>query len=331
MTRVFLFGAAGLILGFTLASAACSGAGADSSSGRAPDASADTAPLDSDIGAPHDGGAPDDGSVPDAGDARDADGSAPQRGCPSGVIGCYTVYAHTDHVLFYFDLVGTKLVEVGAFDAPQVPTGGSGTAEDTLTDLAVTPDDRVWLISNVNLYTADVMTGHVTLVGPTTKCGIGNFALASDLTGNLYVGDSKGAICRVSPTNPATMTPLGIMGGGLALAGDFVLVSDGTAYATAYDLTMPLTANDNALVTFAPATPNTVQSIGPTGHPALFGVAYAAGKVLAFSHDGTGNIITIDRMSGSGTLLTSAMDPTTNAPAVFAGAGTNPLVPKTGP
>lgn len=325
MSRLSHSCAAGLLV----ALAACNG---NDSTAPAGDASSDTAPVGEDATAPGDGAAPEDGAASDASDAHDADGSAPQqRGCPSGATGCYTVYAHTDHVLFYFDLAATKLVEIGLFNAPQVPVGGSGTAEDTLTDLAVTPDDRVWLISNVNLYTADVATGHVTLLGPTTRCGLGNFALASDLSGNLYVGDTQGAICRVSPANPATMTPIGMMGGGFALAGDFAFVSDGTTYATAHQPSMPLTATNNALISFAPATPNTVQSIGPTGFPGLFGVAYAGGKILAFSHDGTGNVIVIDRTSGAGTQLTSAIDPTTNAPAVFAGAGINPLVSKTGP
>ncbi len=324
MSRLSLSCASGLVIVI----AACNG---NDSSAPARDASAD-APIADDGAAPDAPDARDGSAGPDASDAHDADGSAPtQRGCSSSTTGCYTVYAHTGHILFYFDLVATKLVEIGPFEAPQVPTGGSGTAEDTLNDLAVTPDDRVWLISDVNLYTADVATGHVTLVGPTTKCGISNTSLASDLSGNLYAGDTKGAICRVSPTNPATMMPVGMIGGGLALAGDFASVSDGTTFATAYNLAMPLTANDNALVTFAPATPNTVHSIGPTGFGRLFGVAYAGGRILAFSHDGTGSVIGVDRTSGQGALLTIAMDPTTNAPAVFAGAGVNPLVSKTGP
>jgi hypothetical protein len=325
MSRLSLSCAGGLVIA---AIAACNG---NDSSALARDASADT-PSGDGGAAPDASDARDGGAGSDAGDAHDADASAPQRrGCSSGNTGCYTVYAHTDHTLFYFDLVGAKLVEIGPFDAPQVPTGGSGTAEDTPTDLAVTPDDRVWLISDVNLYAADAATGHVTLVGPTTKCGMGTVSLASDLSGNLYAGDSKGAICRVSQTNPATMMPIGTLGGGLALAGDFASVSDGTTYATAYDLSKPLTANNNALVTFASATPNIVQSIGPTGFGRLFGVAYAGGKILAFSHDGTGNVIGIDRTTGQGTALAVAMDPTTNAPAVFAGAGVNPLVSKTGP
>ena len=278
------------------------------------------------------------GAVPDAavetGVSSDAgDGSTPaQRGCPAASTGCYTVYAHTDRVLFYLDRVSVQLVEIGPFNAPQIPQNDSGTVEDVMTDLAVTPDGRVWLISDVNLYLADPMTGQATTVGPIAKCGMGNIALTSDASGTLYTADSQGALCRVDPTTaPPTLTQVGTLSNNAVISGDFVTVGDGTTYATTYNLSSAQSGSNNTLVTLTLANAASVQSIGATGFAKLFGVAYGGGNVLAFTGDGTGDVVTIDPVGGQGQLLASLIDPTTGKGAVFAGAGVDPRVSKTGP
>src|SRR5690348_15006511 len=43
----------------------------------------------------------------------------PPAGCAE-VEGCYTVYAHSDHVLYKIDLANKMLVTVGPFNAPMV-------------------------------------------------------------------------------------------------------------------------------------------------------------------------------------------------------------------
>ena len=70
-----------------------------------------------------------------------------------------------------------------------------------------------------------------------------------------------------------------------------------------------------------------VTKIGSTGFPKLFGVAFAGGQVFGFTHDGTGDVVTIDPASGVGTLFGTFMDPQTNKGISFAGAGVSSLVP----
>jgi len=249
-------------------------------------------------------------------------------GC-MGQAGCYTVYAHADHVLYKIDLQNKDMVTVGPFNAPTV-----GSAEDVITDLAVSPtDDTIYVISKTNLYTASPSDGHVTLVGPVTACGSYAVALTFSHDGGLYAGDFKGAFCKIDPsTKPPTVTPIANLGSNMALSGDLVAVSDGNMYGTAYDLSDPSnmgTQLNNVLVKIDPATGAIKQRVGPTGFPKLFGVAYALGQVFGFTHDGTGHVITINPNTGAGTLYNTFTDPSTGKGISFAGAGVNANVTPT--
>jgi hypothetical protein len=115
----------------------------------------------------------------------------------------------------------------------------------------------------------------------------------------------------------------------MALSGDFVAVSNGTVFGTAYKKTDSAnmgTQLDNVLVKLDIAT-GAVTQIGATGYPKLFGVAFAANQVFGFTHDGTGHVVTIDPGTGAGTLFGTFMDPVTNKGISFAGAGVSSLVP----
>ncbi len=272
-----------------------------------------------------------DAAAPDAKPpAPDARPPAPDANACGDVGNCYTVYAHSDHVLYAIDLVAKALITVGPFNAPIVGTGGTA-HEDSITDLAVAPDDTIWVISKTSLYTADPTDGHVTLVGALSDCGTQTVALTFTPDGQLYAGDRMGAFCRIdlSQTPPAVI-PVGQLGLGLALTGDLVAVSDGTMYGTAYKLSDPAnmgTNLDNILVKIDPSTGMVLSQIGMTGSPKLFGIAYDQGQVFAFTHDGTGNVVTIDPVTGAGTPYGTFVDPTTMTGISFAGAGVNALVP----
>jgi hypothetical protein len=252
----------------------------------------------------------------------------PQQGCGTELAGCYTVYAHSDHVLYHIDLANKLLVTVGNFNAPKV-----GTSEDIITDLAVAPDNTIWAISNTNLYNADPNDGHVTLVGPVTACGVQAVALSFTPDGNLYAGDFKGAFCHIDITaKPPAVTQIGTLGGNLALSGDLVAVQDGTVYGSAYSLSDASgtgTQIDNYLVKLDPSSGKATATLGKTGYPKLFGVAFAEGKVFGFTHDGSGNVVTIDPTTGVGTLYNSFMDPSTGKGISFAGAAVNSMVSPT--
>jgi uncharacterized protein DUF6923 len=259
-------------------------------------------------------------------------GSGGQTGCGE-LQNCYTVYAHSDHVLYHIDLVSKQLITVGPFNAPQVPSG-SGMAEDVITDLAVSPDNAIYVISKTNLYTASSTDGHVTTVGPVTACGQYAVALTFAANGKLYSADFMGAFCEIDISqNPPRVTPVGQLGQGLALSGDLVAVSDGTMYGTAYRLADAAnmgTQVNNILVKIDPATGMVTQLMGMTGYPKLFGIAFDQGQVFGFTHDGSGHVVTINPTTGQGTVYATFMDPSTGRGISFAGAGVNSMVPPVG-
>ena len=233
----------------------------------------------------------------------------------------FNVYAHSDTVLYVVDVQAKTLNTVGPFNAP---------GNDVITDLAVAPDNTIYVISNTAIYTASPTDGHVTMLGSLAACGSKGVALTPTPDGKLWTGDFMGTLCQIDTTQapPAVLAPIS-MTSGMALSGDFVAVSNGTVFGTAYkksDSANAGTQLDNVLVKLDIAT-GAVTQIGPTGYPKLFGVAFAANQVFGFTHDGTGHVITVDPATGTGTLFGTFMDPTSHQGISFAGAGVSSLVP----
>jgi hypothetical protein len=261
-----------------------------------------------------------DDAAPDAG----AQAGSGNSGC-GDLANCYSVYAHSDHTLYVIDLIAKKLDVVGPFKAPSVKG-----AEDVITDLAVAPDNTIYVVSETAIYTADPHDGHVTQVGTTSSCGTKTVALTTTPGGKVYAGDYSGALCEidVSARPPIVKSPV-TMSGGLALSGDLVAVDDGTVFGTAYRLSDSSghgTQNDNLLVKVDLASGATTVVGGGSGFPKLYGTSYAQGKVFGFTHDGTGDVVTIDPTNGAGTFYATFTDPSTGNGISFAGAGVNSLV-----
>ena len=248
-----------------------------------------------------------------------------QQGCAGQANDCFAVYAHSDHILYYIDLSTKALIKIGTMSTA---AGGM----DNITDLAVAPDGTLYVISATDLYRADTTTAALTLVGPVSVCGMDNIALSFTPDGSLYVGDHlTGAFCKIDlGVNPPAVTQIGLLGGGLALSGDIVTIADGTMYGTAYkiaDTGTSGTQSNNLLIKINPATGASIQTVGSTTYPKLFGAAYALGEVFGFTHDGTGNVVTINPTTGKGTLFNTFTDPGTGKGISFGGAGVNSLVP----
>jgi hypothetical protein len=261
-----------------------------------------------------DPGAPDAASSnpPDA-----ASGGGDQSGC-QGLANCYSVYAHGDRTLYVVDLQAKTLRTVGSFNA-----------DETITDLAVAPDNTIYVISETAIYTADPNDAHVTKVGSLAACGRQTVALTTLPSGKIYAGDYMGALCELDvSTTPPTVKPPVMMRGGLALTGDMVALGDGTVYGTAYRLSDNGSGsqNSNLLVTIDVTTGDVTPIGSGSGYPKLFGTSFALDKVFGFTHDGSGNVVTIDPSTGQGTIYATFTDPATNHGIAFAGAGVNSLI-----
>ena len=240
-------------------------------------------------------------------------------GC-AGIPNCYSVYAHSDTTLYVVDLAAKSLMTVGPFNAPN---------QDVITDLAVAPDGTIWVISETALYTADGTDGHVTLKGSLSACGSRGVALTFTAAGLLYTGDFKGAICQIDITGatPVVKAPT-MLQNNMALSGDLVAVGDGTVFGTVYNLSDAAnkgTQLSNVLAKLD-LTTGAVTQLGATGFPKLFGTSFAHGKVMGFSHDGSGDVVELDPAAGTGVLFATFTDPATQKGIAFAGAGVNSLI-----
>lgn len=247
-------------------------------------------------------------------------GSGDGGGGSGSNTGSFSVYAHSDTVLYLFDAQAVTLNVVGPFNAPSA---------DPITDLAVAPDNTIYVISETALYTANPTDGHVTKLGSLSACGSKGVALTTTPDGKLWTGDFMGTLCQIdTTTSPPTVGAAIQMSSNMALSGDFVAVDDGTVFGTAYkksDNASQGTQLSNVLVKIDIPT-GMVTQVGPTGFPKLFGVAFAAGKVFGFTHDGTGHVVTIDPSTGTGTQVAAFKD-SSNQGISFGGAGVSSLVP----
>jgi hypothetical protein len=222
------------------------------------------------------------------------------------------------------DLAAKTLSRIGPFNAPQV--NGS---EDVITDLAVAPDNTIYVISATTLYTASPTDGHVTSVGTLAACGMRGVALTTTPDGKLWTGDFKGAVCQIDiSVTPPQVKPAITLQNGMALSGDLVAVDDGTVFGTVYKLSDAANVGTQAnnILAKISLTTGAVTQLGPTGYPKLFGTSFAMGQVVGFTHDGTGHVILINTTTGVGTMFATFMDPMTHTPISFAGAGVSSLV-----
>jgi hypothetical protein len=214
-----------------------------------------------------------------------------------------TIYAHTGQTLFTVDPTTYDLTTVGPF-------GGT----DDMTDLAVTPDGNVYTISRTSLYKVDSSTGTATQI--VSGIASSNVALTFQNDGTLLASDQSGAVRVIDPTT-GKVTELGTYGTGYDTAGDLVAIADGTMYGVS-TMAPSLGNSTNVLIKVNTSTAKAA-TVGKIGYTGVFGVAYAGGRVLAFTS--TGQIIRIDPATGTGTLVK------THAGIKFYGAGTSPLVP----
>jgi hypothetical protein len=229
----------------------------------------------------------------------------------------YPIYAHSDTVLYSINLATKALVVVGPFNTPM---------SDVITDLAVAPDGTIYIISETALYTASAADGHATKLGSLATCGTRAVALTTTSDGRLWMGDYMGKICQIDiSVTPAVVKAPVTMSGGMALAGDFVGVADGSVFGTAYKLSDATTQNNNELVKID-VTTGQVTMIGASGFPKLFGASFQNDVVFGFTHDASGRVVTIDKATGVGTLYATFMDPGTQKPISWAGAGVSSLV-----
>lgn len=193
------------------------------------------------------------------------------------------MYAHSGDTLFKVDPDTLKVSTVGTFH-PNAPH---------MTDLAVTPDGKLYVVSSSNLYQVDPNDASITWV--TKVPGTTNVALTFDVDGTLLASDKEGNFRRVDPKTGAS-TPIGSYGAGLGSSGDLVALKDGKLY----EINDVGAKGNNTLITVDPKS-GKATTVGPTGFRMVWGLSFWGGTLYGFTR--LGEFISIDPKTGYGSLI----------------------------
>jgi hypothetical protein len=214
-----------------------------------------------------------------------------------------TIYANSSSELYTIDPTTWTPIDVGPFDA-----------DDSMTDLAVTPSNQLYAISADALYKVDPSTGAASFVMELTGGGLYN-GLTFLPDNRLLAVDGSGDVVVIDPITQ-TLLFVGTYGVEYGSSGDLVAVADGTLYGISPgDPFDPSNVNDY-LVQVDPAT-GVATGIGSVGFENVWGLGYYGGNVIGFTAEG--GVLRIDPTTGAGTLLS------VTTPAYW-GAGVSPLV-----
>jgi outer membrane protein assembly factor BamB len=201
------------------------------------------------------------------------------------------MYVHTAQELYVIDDITFEVILIGEFNAP----GGQN-----MTDLAVTPDERIFTVSSDKLYEVDPDTAQATYVADVA--GTLNVGMTFLADGMLLATDKDGAVRSVN-TLTGEVQEIGAFGGSYATAGDLVAVADGRMFAISDKGPNGNEDQSNVLLTIDPSTGEYIEAIGQIGFGRVFGCAVANNKVYAFTDEG--NVIEIDPVTAQGTLVKS--------------------------
>lgn len=214
-----------------------------------------------------------------------------------------TLWAHSFQALYRVDPETFTVTLVGRFDVP-----------DSMTDLAVTPDGTIYVVSYDTLYRVHPTSGEATPVA--ALLGSSNNGLTFLPDGTLLASDLSGVVKRIDPGTGA-VTVLGSFGGGLSSSGDLVAV-EGVMYGVSSTNEDGSDASTDNLLLRVDTETGAATPVGPIGFGSVWGLAYVSGRVIAFTN--LGEIIEVDPRTGRGTLLATKDVP-------FWGAGMSPLTP----
>ncbi len=230
----------------------------------------------------------------DAGGETNSDGGT---GCTpdSGA----TIYAHSQTDLYKIDPVSWTPTLVGPFGV------------DSMTDLAISPANQIYVTSFTALYTVNPATGAATLVLQHNA----NFDALTFLADGTLLGVSgDGAVLKVDLVLQ-TVYSAGNYGEGYSSSGDLVAVADGTIYATS--ISSPEADGPGDFLVKIDRETGAATTVGSIGFLSVWGLGYYGGTIIAFTDQG--QILEINPKTGAGTLLTSSS-------VQYWGAGVTPAV-----
>lgn len=248
----------------------------------------------------------------DDGSNAGGDGGATfgQDGGKPDPTGAGEVFGHSEKTLYRVDTVTRTVTSIGDFDGCTY-----------VADIALDESSTIYASTGSELFFVETNTARCTRIAAGKFPNSLSFVPAGtiDPTKETLVGFQGSDYVKIDTTTGA-VTKIGTIGSGLESSGDIVSAKGGKTY-----LTVTGPNCDDCLVEVDPSTGKLTKNWGQIGQKDVFGLAFWAGELYAFTNAGELFLVTLVNDK----LETKAI-PVTNAPQKFWGAGSTTSAP-TGP
>jgi len=223
--------------------------------------------------------------------------------------GAGEVFGHSDNTLYRVDTVTRAVTEVGVFNGCT-----------NVNDIALDESSSIYASTATELFYVETNTGNCTRIAQGTFPNSLSFVPAGTLEADreTLVGFQGGDYVRIDPKS-GVVTKVGAIGDGLQSSGDIVSAKGGKTFVT---VTGKGCTDSDCLIEIDPKTGALAHNWGPIGKTQVFGLAFWAGDLYAFTNAGELVLVTID----TGVLVATPV-PITNAPKTFRGAGSTTSAP----
>jgi hypothetical protein len=248
-----------------------------------------------------------DGFDPNGSPQSDGGTFAQEGGTKPDTTAAGEVFGHSENTLYRVDTVTREVTTVGTFQGCTY-----------VADIALDEASNIYASTGSELFLIENNTAHCTRIAGGTFPNSLSFVPSGTVEPNkeALVGFQGGDYVKIDPTTGA-VTKIGAVGGGFVSSGDLVSAKGGKTF-----LTVKGKDCADCLVEIDPTTGALTHNWGPIGKPDVFGLAFWAGELYAFTNAGELLLITID----TGVLVAKNI-PITNAPAKFWGAGSTTSAP----
>jgi hypothetical protein len=243
--------------------------------------------------------------------SSDAGSFSAEAGRPDPT-GAGEVFGHSENTLYRVDTVTRSVTEVGTFNGCT-----------NINDIALDEQSNIYASTATELFYVETNTGNCTRIAGGTFPNSLSFVPAGTVEPDreALVGFQGADYVKIDPKS-GVVTKLGAIGEGLASSGDVVSAKGGKTFVT---VTGKGCSDSDCLVEIDPATGALAHNWGPIGKSQVFGLAFWAGELYAFTNAGELALLTID----TGVLVATPIA-VANAPMTFRGAGSTTSAP-TGP
>ena len=224
--------------------------------------------------------------------------------------GAGEVFGHSQTTLYRVDTITRSVTQVGDFNGCTY-----------VQDIALDESSNIYASTGAELFFIETNTAHCTRIAAGTFPNSLSFVPAGTVESDreALVGFQGGDYVKIDPKSGAVMK-IGAIGGGLESSGDVVSAKGGKTYVTVRGTKECV--DSDCLVEIDPKSGALAYNWGPIGRKGVYGLAFWAGELYAFTDAGELLLVTVS----TGKLVATPI-PIANAPAHFAGAGSTTSAP----